>query len=275
MSKVLTIQDYSCYGQCSLTVALPLLSALSHELVSLPTAILSTHTSGFKNFVVHDLTNFIHDILNHWRNEKLSFDALITGYLGTNELVDIVKEIKKDFIKKDGLIIIDPAMGDEGRLYPAFDKDYVIKTKELLPIADILLPNITEAAFLSETEYKSHYDEQYVKDILIKLHSLGAKNIILTDISFDENTTGVYSYINNEFSYYKHEKIKEKKHGTGDIFTSVFSGAYLLNHDYHKSIKMAADYVFRCIKSTLTDPSHWYGVKVEVNIKQLIKDIEK
>lgn len=272
MAKVLTIQDFSCYGQCSLTVALPLLSALGHETVSLPTAVLSTHTSGFKNFVVKDLTSSFDDILNHWKKEGLTFDCLYTGYLGTAQLVDYVKRIKNEFINKDKLLIVDPAMGDKGKLYPAFDMDYVNKMKELIKEADILLPNVTEAAYLTDSDYQEHYDEEYIKTLLRKLKEKGCSKVILTDVSFKENKTGVYSLIDNKFDYYEHDKISQGFHGTGDIFASTFTGVYLKTNDIYKAIKVSADYVFRCIKNTSGDATHWYGVKFEKEIKELIKE---
>lgn len=275
MSKVLTIQDFSCYGQCSLTVAIPLLSAIGIETVSLPTAVLSTHTSGFKNFRVHDLSNFLKDILNHWKEEHLLFDALYTGYLGTSELVDTVKYLKDNYLVKDAVIIIDPAMGDKGKLYPAFDIKYAKKMQELLDIGDIILPNVTEACYLSDIFYKEDYDEEFIKELLIKLRNKGAKNIILTDVSFDKDTTGVYSYINNKFDYYKHQKLGEGYHGTGDIFASTFTGIYLKTKDIYKAIKLSADFVYRCILNTLGDDTHLYGVKFEPQIKYLIEEINK
>ena len=273
MSKVLTIQDISCYGQCSLTVALPLLSALGQETVILPTAVLSTHTYNFKNFTVNDLSSDFDNILNHWKNEGLKFDCLYTGYLGTKELVDHVKYIAKNYLKDNAKVIIDPAMGDKGKLYPAFNDEYVSKMKELISIADILLPNVTEAAFLVGIDYQSDYDEEYIKKLLISLSNKGCSKIVFTDVSFKKGYTGVYSYIDGKFSYYEHEKISEGYHGTGDIFASVFTGVYLSKGDIYLAIKTAADFVARCIKATIDDKDHWYGVKFEGQIKHLLNEL--
>ncbi|MBR0295540.1 MAG: pyridoxamine kinase [Bacilli bacterium] len=272
--KILTVQDISCYGQCSITVALPILSALGHETIILPTSVLSTHTSGFKNFVVKDLTDQFDAILNHWKKEHITFDCLYTGYLGSENLVEYIKFIKDNFMNEGASIIIDPAMGDEGKLYPAFDLKYAKKMQELIPLSDIILPNVTEACFLSDTPYVEKYDEIYIKDLLVKLEAKGCKKIILTDVSFEENTTGVYSLIDGKYSYYKHQKIGNGIHGTGDVFSSTFVGVYLLKNDIHLAIKMAADFVYRCIVNTIDDKSHWYGVKFEKQIKHLLKGIE-
>lgn len=271
MSKILTIQDYSVYGQCSLTVALPILSALSHETIALPTAILSTHTSEFKGFYVKDLAPDFPKILEHWKKENLKFDCLYTGYIGSTHIIDIIKTIKGDFLKQNSLVIVDPAFGDRGNLYPLFNQEYVDKMKELTAIADIILPNITEACYLADIPYVDNYDEKYVLDLLTKLEKLGHNKIILTNVSFDKNTTGVYSLIDDVYAYYKHEKISEGYHGTGDVFSSVFVGSYLKYNDIYKAIKKAADFVHDSIKATLGDENHWYGVKFEPELKKLIK----
>lgn len=271
MSKILTIQDYSIYGQCSLTVALPILSALSHETVAFPTAILSTHTYNFKDFYVKDLEPDFIKVLEHWKKENLKFDCLYTGYIGSTNIIDIIKTIKVDFLKPDSLVIVDPAFGDKGKLYPLFNQTYVDKMKELAFSADIILPNVTEACFLADIPYKDNYDEQFVIDLLTKLSLKGLRKIILTNVSFDPKTTGVYAFIDDVYSYYKHEKITEGYHGTGDIFSSVFVGSYLKDNDIYKAIKKAADFVYNSIKATMDDPSHWYGVKFEPELKKLMK----
>ena len=159
--KILTIQDISCYGQCSITVALPILSAWGYETAILPSAVLSTHTSGFKNFTVHDLSNEIPKIINHWKQEGLKYDVLYAGYLGEEQHIDLVIQIKNELLNKDGFFVLDPVMGDNGKLYPAFDDNYVKALKRLLKEADIILPNLTEACFLTDSKYLENYDEKY------------------------------------------------------------------------------------------------------------------
>ena len=181
--KVLTVQDISCFGQCSLTVALPILSAAGLETVILPSAVLSTHTAGFTGFTVRDLTEDIPAITAHWKKEKISFDAIYTGYLGSTEQIDYVKDMFKTLGNEDLVTFVDPAMADYGKLYPAFDAAFVEQMKTLAFSADIILPNITEACFLTGHEYREKYDEKYIDELLAKLRAAGAKTVILTGVA--------------------------------------------------------------------------------------------
>ena len=157
--KILTIQDISCVGQCSLTVALPILSACGMETCILPSAILSTHTAGFQDFTFRDLTDDMPNIQKHWQKENIKFSAIYTGYLGSTKQIGYVKDILSTMGTSDCVRVVDPAMADNGKLYPAFDGEYVEAMKELCGSADILLPNITEACFLADMEYHEVYDE--------------------------------------------------------------------------------------------------------------------
>ena len=261
--KILTIQDISCYGQCSITVALPILSAFGFETAILPSAILSTHTSGFKNFTVHDLSDEIPLIVNHWKNEGIKFDVLYSAYLGEVKHIDLVLNIKKDLLKDNALFLVDPVMGDNGKLYPAFDMNYVEAMRRLVKEADIIIPNLTEACYLVNEKYKEKYDESYILNILNKLNKLGAKNVVLTGVSYKEGFIGIASLIKGEYHYYEHKKIAKSYHGTGDVYTSSFLGEYLKTNDINKSIELAASFVVEAITNTLDDPNHNYGVKFE------------
>ena len=261
--KILTVQDISCYGQCSITVALPILSAFGYETAILPSAILSTHTSGFKNFTVHDLSDEIPLIIKHWKNEGIKYDVLYSAYLGEVKHIDLVLNIKKQLLKEDSLFLVDPVMGDNGKLYPAFNDEYVKAMKRLIKEADIIIPNLTEACYLTDEIYKEKYDEKYILNILNKLNRLGAKKIVLTGISYKEGFIGIASLINGEYHYYEHKKIAKSYHGTGDIYTSAFLGEYLKTNDINKAIELAASFVVSSIENTLNDPSHNYGVKFE------------
>ncbi|MCR5185346.1 MAG: pyridoxamine kinase [Bacilli bacterium] len=272
--KILTIQDISCYGQCSITVALPILSAYGFETAILPSAVLSTHTAGFKGFTVHDLSDEIPLIINHWIKEGIKYDVLYSAYLGEVRHIDYVLEIKDKLLNKDGLFVVDPVMGDNGKLYPAFNNEYVDAIRRLVKEADIIIPNLTEACLLTNTEYREVYDEQYIKDIINKLKDMGVRTIILTGVSYKENTIGVVIF-DKEYQYYEHRKISRSYHGTGDIYSSSFLGAYLSNHDLLKSVKMAADFVMRCIENTIDDPNHNYGVKFEPLLSSFIEENKK
>lgn len=276
--KIVTIQDISCYGQCSITVALPILSACGYETAILPTSILSTHTSGFNGFEYKDMDEELDRFLKHWDREGLGFDAIYTGYLGSVSLMDFTIRAIKQLKKENSLVIVDPAMGDKGKLYPAFNEEYALKMREFIKEADIILPNITEAAFMSGFPYQDKYDKEYIEKLLKGLSKYTSAKIILTDVSFQKNATGVYIYDNGYFQYYKHHKIGNGYHGTGDIFSSTFVASYLKNHELYLSVKMAADYVYRCINYTQSDKDHWYGVKFEPLLNGLVNklnDIER
>jgi len=176
MKRILTIQDISCLGKCSLTVALPIISAMGIETTILPTAVLSTHTM-FPDFTVKDLTDQLIPITEHWKSQNIKFDAIYTGYLGSAEEIEIAKKIFKDFGGDDTLIFIDPVMADNGKLYPAFDMEYAKLNASLCGEADIIVPNLTEACFMTDTKYKEDYDREYIEELLGKLAKLEARRL--------------------------------------------------------------------------------------------------
>ncbi len=272
--KILTIQDISCVGQCSLTVALPILSACGFETAILPSAVLSTHTAGFSGFTFRDLTEDFPAIEKHWKKEKINFDAIYTGYLGSIKQIDYVKSIFKSVAKRKAVKVVDPAMADNGKLYSIFNDDYVKAMKGLCKIADIVVPNITEACFLTGTEYKEEYDEDYVLNLLKKTAKISGATVVLTGVGFREGKTGVAVFKDGKYSYYEHRKISKGCHGTGDVYASVFVGALMNGKTELESAKIAADFVVLCIKNTQDDPSHWYGVKFEPLLGKLIKAVK-
>ena len=276
MKRILTIQDISCLGKCSLTVALPLISAMGTEAVILPTAVLSTHTM-FKNFTVKDLSDQIEPIAAHWKSEGITFDAIATGYLGTEEEIETVKKLIEDFRTPDTLVFIDPAMGDNGKLYPAFNEAYAKKNATLAGIGDVIVPNITEAAFMTGSEYKEQYDEAYVKDLLLKLVGLGAKTAVLTGVSLSEGKTGVMGYESEtgRFFSYQNDRIPVAYHGTGDIFSSVAVGGIVAGLSLDDAMKLAADYTAKTIAVTMENPKKpWYGVDFEAVIPWLVNELQ-
>lgn len=269
--RILTIQDISCVGQCSLTVALPILSAAGVECAILPSAVLSTHTAGFSGFTVRDLSEDIPAINKHWIKENIKFSAIYTGYLGSTSQVDMVIDIKNTSLTEGGVLFVDPAMADNGKLYPAFDEEYVRAMVKLCGEADYILPNITEACFLTGIEYKTEYDREYIYSLLYALKKTGAKNVILTGVSFKEGMTGIMVLEDGKCQYYEHEFLKNSCHGTGDIYASAFVGAMMRGHNAYASAKIAADYTVDAIKATAGDSSHWYGAKFEPVIGNYIE----
>lgn len=269
--KILTIQDISCVGQCSLTVALPIISACGIETCVLPSAVLSTHTAGFKNYTFRDLTDDIPAIKEHWLGEGIKFDAIYTGYLGSTKQIDYVSDIINELSADGSVTIIDPAMADNGKLYPAFDAEYVEAMKKLVSKADYVLPNVTEACFLTGIEYSASCDRAYVDSLIAGLCAIGAKNVILTGISYREGMTGVVVYENGKYEYYEHPFLSGSCHGTGDIYASAFTGALLRGSSAYDAAKIAADYTVLCIKATADEKDHWYGAKFEPVLPKLIE----
>ena len=267
--RILTVQDISCVGQCSLTVALPILSACGVECAVLPSAGLSTHTAGFTGFTCRDLTSDMPAIAEHWKREGITFDAVYTGYLGSAEQIAYVKDIFNTLLRDGGKKIVDPAMADNGKLYPAFDEAFAAEMAKLTAVADVVLPNITEACFLTGTEYKEKYDEAYVADLIAKLHAAGAGTVVLTGVSYDDETTGVAVFENGTTKYYRHEKMSKGCHGTGDVFASVFAGYFGRGMSAYDAAVAAADFTLHCIKYTAGDDAHWYGVKFEPLLSEL------
>ena len=272
--RLLTIQDISCVGQCSLTVALPIITAFGIETCILPSAILSTHTAGFEGFTCHNFTEQFEKIISHWEKEKIFFDAFYTGYLLNKNQIDIIKE---KFVKFDGnnrLKIVDPVMGDDGKIYPGFDIDFTKSMKSLCENADIIIPNLTEACLLTDYPYKNNYNENYIENLVKKLEKLGPKIIILTGIGYTKDTTGVVISEQGKLKYYKHRLIQKSYHGTGDIFSSIFVGAYLNGISTYNAVCAAADFVVDCIEFTQKDSSHWYGVKFEPLLTNFINKLK-
>lgn len=275
MKRVLTVQDISCLGKCSLTIALPVISVMGVETVILPTAVLSTHTM-FKNFTCKDLSDQIEPITKHWKDEGVEFDAIYTGYLGTAEQIDQMKTLFHTFRGKDTLVVVDPVMADNGKLYPAFDMNYVRKNAELCGEADIIVPNITEASLMTGMEYREEYGEDYIRELLGKLNELGARISVLTGVSLKPGETGVMGYDRKtgEYFVYQNRKINAAYHGTGDLFSSTFVGAVMRGKTWQDAMKIAADYTAHTIEVTLNNPKKpWYGVDFEATLPELIRSL--
>ncbi len=273
--KILTIQDISCVGQCSLTVALPILSACGIETCVLPSAVLSTHTAGFSGYTFRDLTEDMPSINEHWKKEGIKFEAIYTGYLGSTKQIEYVENIFSDAAAENCVKVVDPAMADNGKLYPGFDMEFVEAMKDLCGKADYIVPNLTEACFLTGVEYKTEYDRDYIDFIIEKLVQLGCKKIIFTGVAYSPDTTGVVVYEDGQSSYYKHSKLSNSCHGTGDIYASAFVGALIRGKGAYDAAKIAANYTVECIKATAEEENHWYGAKFEPVLMKLITAINE
>lgn len=267
--KVLTIQDISCYGQCSLTVALPILSSMGIETAILPTAVLSTHTAGFTGFTFCDLTEEMPKINKHWIKEGIKYDGFYTGYVGSLKQLEYIKEIYNTCKKDNSIFVVDPVMGDGGRLYPGFSDEFPSEMLKLCKVADIIVPNITEASLMLGLEFKTKYDEEYIKSIINGFVKEGINKIVLTGVSFKEGTVGAAVYENNEINYYIHDYIGGAFHGTGDVYSSVLFGGIINGETLYGAAKNACEFVQKCILNTIDDKDHTYGVKFEGKLKEL------
>ena len=268
--RILTIQDISCVGQCSLTVALPIISACGQETCILPSAVLSTHTMGYSFPAIRDLTPDVPVFQKHWQKENILFDAIYTGYLGSTEEVAYVADILQTMVVPGGKTIVDPAMADHGKLYPAFDQAYVDAMKGLVSKADVVVPNLTEACFLTDLPYQEEYNEEYVMQVVNALHQMGAKWVVLTGIGYEAGMTGVLISGEETVDYYAHPKIPKNFHGTGDVYASAFVGSWMSGKTMGEAARIAADYTCKCIENTMDDPDHWYGVKFETAFPYLL-----
>ena len=273
--KILTIQDISCVGQCSLTVALPILSACGLETCVLPSAVLSTHTAGFTGYTFRDLTEDMPAIKDHWVKEGIRFSAIYTGYLGSTRQIGYVSDIMEATGAQGCIKVVDPAMADNGKLYPGFDEAFVEAMKSLCAKADYIVPNITEGCFLTGMEFRTEYDKTYIDEMLQKLTALGCKNVILTGVSYRPGMTGILVLENGVERYYEHELLPNSCHGTGDIYASAFVGALVRGKDALTAAKIAAQYTMACIRATAEEENHWYGAKFEPVLGKLISLLEE
>ena len=265
MKRIMTIQDISCVGRCSLTVALPIISAAGVECGVLPTAVLSTHTA-FDKFTFHDLTDEIEPISKAYVDLGIGFDCIYTGYLGSFRQLSLVEDFIKTHKKENTIVVIDPAMADNGKLYHGFTPEFAKAMANLVGHADLVVPNLTEACFMLDIPYTEEYDEEYIKDVLVRLTKLGAKRSALTGITFDNKTLGAYSYDSEtgKFFYYANEYLPVRYHGTGDIFASATVGALMRGQSVENALSVAVDYTYECIRLTMEDEDRrFYGVNFE------------
>lgn len=277
--RVVAVHDISCFGRCSLTVALPILSAAGIETPVIPTAILSTHTGGFSGFTYRDLTGDILPIVDHWRAEGLEFDAIYTGFLGSFEQIDIVLQLIQQLKTEKTLVVVDPVMADNGKLYSVFSSDFPAGMRKLCAAADVVVPNMTEAALLLGRAYREGpYAADEIENLLRGLCAMGAKSAVLTGVNFDREHLGAASYDSQTGTsgYAKAELIDGFYHGTGDVFASalvasMISGATLAGA-CEVAVQFTADSISRT-KEAGTDKR--YGVDFESGLSGLKALIEK
>ncbi len=273
--RVAAIHDISGFGKCSLTVALPILSAAGIETAVIPTAVLSTHTGGFTGFTYRDLTSDLPAFAEHWKSLDLKFDALYSGFLGSLEQIEVICSIFDKFREKDNLILVDPVMADNGQLYSIFPSDF---PKEMLKVcrkADVLVPNMTEAALLLGQEYKEGpYTKEYIEQMLKSLSALGPKKVVLTGVFFDDENLGAATYDaeTGEIGYVFEKRVAGYYHGTGDVFGSALLAGLMNDFDLNKSAEIAVKYTVSAIRKTAEAKTDIrFGVDFERSTPELLK----
>lgn len=274
--RVAAIHDISCFGKCSLTVALPIISAAGIECAAIPTAVLSTHTGGFSGFTFRDLTEDIMPVAEHWKKENLKFDAVYTGYLGSIEQIDLVIKAVNTFGDTSTKLIVDPVMADHGKLYGGFPESFPKEMGRLCAIADVITPNITEAAFMTDMPFMAPpHTKEYIDNLLERLKALTKGNIVLTGVCFDGENIGSACFDGKNTEYVFAPLVDAAYHGTGDIFTSTLTCGILMNKSLKDSAQIAAKFTRGCIKLTKEEyPEMKYGVNFEAKIPELLKLLE-
>ena len=270
-TKILTIQDISCYGQCSITVALPVISAFGIETAVLPSAVLSTHTSGFTDFTVRDLTEDLPEIRKHWEKEGISFDAIYTGFIASQEQLDYIKDIIDSRLKEDGLVFVDPAMADHGEFYNGFDQEFADAMGELCKLGDYILPNTTEACYILHKPWKETFSKEEMLEMAKELAQFTKRYVILKGYENDNDEMGmiVLDKQENTIDMVYNDKVNYVSHGTGDVFASSFVGSVMLGKSPSSAAKVAGEFTKKAIEKTIGDKTHTYGVKFEQAIPEL------
>lgn len=273
--RALAVHDISCLGKCSLTAALPILSAADVECVCLPTAVLSTHTGGFEGYTFRDLTADILPIAAHWKTLSLRFDALYTGYLGSAEQIDLVLRLLRELADGATLKLVDPVMGDRGVLYSGFAPDYPQKMRRLCAAADVIVPNLTEASLLLGQPYREGpYEKAYVEDTLAALAELGPKRVVLTGVWLDEKLLGTAAWDDGRVEYAFSERVQGQFHGSGDVWASCFLAGLLSGRGLSDACRIACDCTARAVALTKQMPAERrYGVRFEAVLPQLMQSL--
>lgn len=256
IKKVAAINDLSGFGRAALTTIIPILSTMGIQVCPFPTAILSTHTGGFEDCSFVDLTDSLRGYMEHWKNEKIEFDCIYSGFLGSATQVDIIIDFIVDFKSDSNMVVIDPVMGDNGKLYSTMDDNMVSKMRDLVKKADIITPNLTEALYLLGKEHTNTIDEEQVKRMMIELANFGPRIVVITSVPDDilpENINVLaYDKKNNRFYKVTSERIPIDFPGTGDTFTSVLIGKILNGDDLSKAVEKSVEFVSIGIKESIT-----------------------
>lgn len=256
IKKVAAINDLSGVGRAALTTIIPILSTMGIQVCPFPTAILSSHTGGFKDCSFVDLTDTMRGYMKHWKDEKIEFDCIYSGFLGSVKQVDIIIDFISDFKNDSNLVVVDPVMADNGRLYSTMDNSMVTEMKHLVKKADIITPNLTEALYLLGKEDIIINDEEQVKNLMLELSDLGPRIVIITSVPdyISSNNINVLAYDKNDNKFLKvsSEHIPVQFPGTGDTFTSVLIGKILNGYSLLEALEKSVEFVSIAIKESVT-----------------------
>lgn len=277
MKRILTIQDISCFGKCSITIALPVISAMGVETAVLPTAVLSTHTM-FTDYRKKDLTDTLLPFAEQWKDNGITFDAIYTGYLGTPDAAEAAVKVVEMLRRDDTLVFVDPVIGDHGKPYAGIGREYTACLDRLASMADHIVPNITEACLMTGSEYRAEYDQEYIDGLAREICRSGARSCVVTGVSFAQNTTGFYGFdkrAGKAFSY-QNSKIEASYHGTGDLFASTAVGALVLGMSPDKAFRTAADFTALTIAETMRrSEDRRFGICFETVLPALLGMLEE
>ncbi|PHV69354.1 pyridoxamine kinase [Sporanaerobium hydrogeniformans] len=273
--RVAALQDMSGFGRCSLTVIMPILACMGVQVCPLPTAVLSTHSGGFGEMAFTDLTKHMKPYMAHWKSLGLYFDCIYTGFIGNEEQIDLMTQFFQDFKQNEKqYIVVDPVMGDHGKLYRTYNLKMQEKMKKLVQQADIITPNPTEASFLLGIPYElKPRSEWELQEILKDLAALGPKQVVITGMVNEIGKKVNIAYDKEQNQYYQvaYEEIPVSYPGTGDAFTSVLIGALLGDFNLGDAIKRATQFVLTAIQTTYeqgTDARE--GILLEKILPQLL-----
>lgn len=273
--RVAAIHDISCFGKCSLTVALPLLSAAGLETCCIPTAVLSTHTGGFSGYTYRDLTEDIMPVATHWNSLGLLFDAVYTGFLGSQEQTEIIDKVLDEIATENTLIMVDPVMGDDGKLYPVFSDSFPSSMAKLCARAHVIVPNMTEAfLLLNEPYHPGPYKEAEIIRILGGLSAICPGKIVLTGVHFDESSLGAATFDpdTGAMEFVLRDRVNGFYHGTGDVYAATLLAALMQGFSLQEAAGIAADYTVLSITTTKAmDKDLRYGVNFEYNLPTLMR----
>lgn len=274
--RAAAIHDLSGVGKCSLTVILPILSAAGIECAALPTAVLSTHTGGFGEVVCRDLTEDMLPIARHWRREHIGFDALYSGYLASYQQIGLVRETFGLLRGSGTLVMVDPVMGDDGRLYSLYTPEMARGMADLCACADIIVPNLTEAAILLGRDYRPRLTPEETEETLRALSRLGPRRVVLTGVHFREGELGAACYDAgiDRMEYEAGPAVPGRFHGTGDVFASVLLAGLLHGNSLAGAVRLAVSFTAESIRRTAdagTDPR--FGVRFEPGLPGLAERI--